>query len=82
MESGETLGLIGDRHVKYTHVVSGGRSIIMMVRITGGTNAALNPPMIVLQTTRAHILFAVSQTTFLGFSIAQLLRVGWTLQRR
>ncbi|MEM7298840.1 MAG: hypothetical protein AAF391_11305, partial [Bacteroidota bacterium] len=47
MDNGKTLGFIGDRHVKYADVVSGGDSMTMMVRLTGGVSAMICPPMII-----------------------------------
>lgn len=49
MDSGKTLGFIGDNHVKYADVVSGGDPMTMMVRISGGVNAMIHPPMIIFK---------------------------------
>lgn len=49
MDNGKTLGLKGDRHVKYADVVSGGDPITMMVRLTGGPNARIDPPILIFK---------------------------------
>lgn len=49
MDNGKTLGFIGDNDVKYLDVVSGGEAITMMVRISGGPNATILPPMLVFK---------------------------------
>lgn len=49
MDNGKTLGLRGDAHVKYADVVSGGEPMTMMVRISGGANAFIHPPMIIFK---------------------------------
>lgn len=49
MDTGKTLGFIGDNHVKYADVVSGGEPITMMVRISGGPVAMIHPPMLVFK---------------------------------
>ena len=47
MDNGRTLGFKGDSQVKYADVVSGGEGMTMMVRITGGTGASIEPPMMI-----------------------------------
>ena len=47
MDNGKTLGFVGDKHVKYADVVSGGDPITMMVRLSGGRYAQIYPPMII-----------------------------------
>lgn len=49
MDNGKTLGFIGNNQVKYADVVSGGESITMVVRITGGQRAAIQPPMLIFK---------------------------------
>lgn len=49
LDNGKTLAFIGDREVRYADVVSGGQPITMMVRLTGGKNATICPPMLVFQ---------------------------------
>ena len=46
MDNGRTLGFRGDQAVKYADVVSGGEAMTMVVRITGGRQATIKPPMI------------------------------------
>lgn len=48
-DNGKTLGFIGDNHVKYADVVSGGEPMTMMVRISGGVHATIHPPMIIFK---------------------------------
>ena len=47
MTNGKTLGFSGDENVKYADVVSGSEGMTMIVRITGGKNAYIEPPMMV-----------------------------------
>ena len=47
MDNGRTLGFAGDNNVKYADVVSGGEGMTMVVRITGGPYARIEPPMII-----------------------------------
>ena len=49
MDNGKTLAFIGDKEVKYADVVSGGEPITMMVRITGGKNSMICPPMLIFK---------------------------------
>jgi len=55
MDNGKTLGLRGDTSVKYADVTSGGESITMMVRISGGRHAAVQPPFLIFKNAmRSH----------------------------
>ena len=49
MDNGRTLGFRGDENVKHADVVSGGESMTMMVRITGGPDSHIKAPMIIFQ---------------------------------
>ena len=49
MDNGRTLGFRGDDDVKYADVVSGGESMTMIVRITGGPSSHVEAPMIIFQ---------------------------------
>jgi hypothetical protein len=49
LDNGRTLGFIGDEHVKYADVVSGGIGMTMILRITGGKNAYIRPPFMIFQ---------------------------------
>lgn len=49
MDNGRTLGFIGDNDVKYADVVSGGEPITMVVRLTGGVNASIQPTMLIFK---------------------------------
>ena len=49
MHNGKTLGFKGEDVVSYADVVSGGQSMTMMVRLSGGKNALIMPPMLVFQ---------------------------------
>jgi hypothetical protein len=49
MDNGKTLGFRGDDDVKYADVVSGGESMTLVVRITGGVDAHIEAPMIIFQ---------------------------------
>ena len=47
MDNGRALGFRGDISVKYTDVVAGGEAITMVVRISGGRRAIIEPPMLI-----------------------------------
>ncbi|SPQ96949.1 unnamed protein product (mitochondrion) [Plasmodiophora brassicae] len=49
MDNGKTLGFRGDTEVKYADVVSGGIGMTMVVRLTGGPDARICPPMLIFQ---------------------------------
>ena len=49
MDNGRNLSFVGCGEVKYADVSSGGEGMTMMVRITGGKNALIQPPFIVFQ---------------------------------
>lgn len=49
MDNGKTLGFVGDKHVKYADVVSGGEPITLMVRLSGGRDATIHPPMLIFK---------------------------------
>jgi hypothetical protein len=47
MDNGRTLGFWGDTIVKYVDVVSGGNSMTMVVRISGGRRSLIEAPMLI-----------------------------------
>lgn len=47
VDNGKTLGFSGCNDVKYADVVSGGEGFTMMVRISGGRDARIEPPFLV-----------------------------------
>ena len=47
LDNGRTLGFRGDTTVKYAEVVSGGESMTMVVRISGGRRTTIEAPMII-----------------------------------
>jgi DDE superfamily endonuclease len=49
MDNGRALAEIGDRHVKYLDVVSGGHGMAMMVRLLGGAGGMIANPFIIFQ---------------------------------
>lgn len=49
MDNLETLDKIGDQHVKYADVVSGGEGMTMMGRLSGGREAKIEPPFLAFQ---------------------------------
>jgi hypothetical protein len=52
LDNGHTLGFWGDTIVTYAEVVSGGDSMIMVVRISGGQRSMIEAPMLIF--TNAH----------------------------
>ena len=53
MDNGRTVGFRVHEKVKYSDVLSGDEGITMMVRISGGVQARIQPPMLVFQNTDA-----------------------------
>jgi hypothetical protein len=49
MDDGKTLGFVEDDQIKYADVVSGGEGMTMIVRLTGGQCAFIQPPMMIFQ---------------------------------
>ncbi|KAL3676680.1 hypothetical protein R1sor_026628 [Riccia sorocarpa] len=49
MDNGHTLGFRGDENVKYADVVSGGVSMTMVVKVTGGRSARISSPFMIFQ---------------------------------
>lgn len=47
VDNGKTLGFVGSGEVNYTDVVGGGESFTMMVRLSGGRDACIEPPFLV-----------------------------------
>jgi hypothetical protein len=47
VDNGRTLGFRGDTIVKYADVVSGGDSMTMVVRISGGRRSLIEAPMLI-----------------------------------
>ena len=47
MDNGRTLGFHGDTTVKYADVVSGGDSMTMVIRISGGRRSMIEAPMLI-----------------------------------
>lgn len=50
-DNGETLKFTGDCHTKYAGVVSGGKPIIMVVRVVGAQRAGIQPSMLLFKHT-------------------------------
>lgn len=80
MDIGKTLGFLGDIAVKYLDVVSGGDSITMMVRLTGGSSSMIQPPIIVLKNATGSYLSGVCLTTYQGSAIGRVQTLGWIAQ--
>ena len=47
LNNGRTLGFRGDTTVKYVEVVSGGESMTMVIRISGGHRSTIEAPMLI-----------------------------------
>lgn len=47
LDNGRTLGFAGEDDVKYVDVVSGGEGMTMVVRLSGGRDAKIEPPFMV-----------------------------------
>jgi len=49
MDDGKTLSVIGSQDVRYADVSSGGVGMTMVVRITGGRDASIQPPLMIFE---------------------------------
>ena len=47
LDNGRTLGFKGNTTVKYVKVISGGDSITMVIRISGGRQSMIEAPMFI-----------------------------------
>ena len=47
LDNGRTLGFRGDTTMKYAEVVSGGESMTMVIRISGGRRSMIEAPMLI-----------------------------------
>lgn len=57
MDKGPTLGFSGDTEVKYADVVSRGEGMTMVVRLSGGRDARVEPPfMVFMNKDRNHLI--------------------------
>jgi hypothetical protein len=59
LDNGHTLGFRGDTSVTYAEVVSGGDSMTMVVRISGGRRSIIKAPMLIF--TNAHRSYPISR---------------------
>lgn len=48
-DDGKTLEFAGDKHAKYADVVCGREPITIMVRLSGGRDATVHPPMLIFK---------------------------------
>lgn len=63
MDNGKTLRFIREIEVKYAYVVSARDPITMMVRITGGIRASIQPPIIIFKnSSRSYPVHGVPDT--------------------
>lgn len=51
LDNGKTLGFCGQDDIKYADVVSGDEGFTMMVRLSGGRDAQIEPPFLVFMET-------------------------------
>ena len=49
MYNGKTLGIAGHQEVRYADVTSAGEGMTMLVRLSGGKNAMIQPPLMVFK---------------------------------
>lgn len=49
MDNGKTLGFCGDEEVRYADVTSGGEGMTMLVRLSGGPCAKIEPPLMIFK---------------------------------
>lgn len=49
MDNRKTIGIIGDNDVKHAYVVSGGVPVKMIVRLTRGVQAMIQPQMLIFK---------------------------------
>lgn len=49
MDNGKTMGFCGDKEVKYADVTSGGEGMTMLIRLSGGRKARIEPPLMIFK---------------------------------
>ena len=54
LDNGHTLGFRGDTTVKYAEVVSGGESMTMVIRISGGRRSMIEAPMLIFTNSNSN----------------------------
>lgn len=60
MDNSRTLGFVGDENVKYADVSSGGEGMAMVVRLTGGRDAQIEPPFLIFENqNKSYLIRAV-----------------------
>ena len=78
MDNGRTLGFQSDMSTKYAELISGGDSITLVVRISGGRRSMIKAPMLILLTRTVAIRFEGSMTISPKCHIGQDPKAGWT----
>lgn len=76
----KTLGSVGFEQVKYEDVVSGGNLMTILVHITGGRNATLQPPFLSFQNRDRNYPIRNVPDYVPGVSYRMQLR-GWMVQQ-
>ena len=77
LDNGRTLGFQGDTTAKYAEVESGGESMTMVVRISGGRRATIKAPMLIFSNeNRSYPIWSLVDN-ILRISYRTALRVGW-----
>lgn len=70
-DNGPTPGFASDQEVKYDDAVSGSVGMKMVVRISGGRDARIEPPFMVFKMIDVPIPLVGYRTTYLAFRIDQ-----------
>lgn len=68
MDNGTTLGFAGDVEVKYADVVSGGEGMTMLVRLSGGRDARIEPVFMIFKNKDRHYPIRGTPDDVLGIS--------------
>ena len=77
LDNGHTLGFRGDTTMKYVEVVSGGESMTIVVRISGGRRATIEAPMIIFSNENKSYPIRSLIDDIPGFSTEQGSKGGW-----
>lgn len=76
MDNDHTFGFKGDMEVEYSDVVSEGKGMKILVRISGGIDARIETPFMVSCNKNLTYPSRVSRILFLGFLIARARKDG------
>ena len=77
LDNDYTLGFRGDTTVKYTEVVSGGESMTMVIRISGGHRSMIEAPMLIFTNSSSNYPIQGLENNILGVCYKTRPKGGW-----